>query len=233
MQTQDIYYGDRTGKLTQPLTDSLAFYGRADETYYLDDFTRFQVMEEVMREYVPGVLVRKRKDGFHFVVIDNLHRDVLPDDPMILLDGVPIFDADKIMAFDPLKVKKLEVLTRKYYLGLLTLQGIVSYSTYKGDLAGYELDPKALSLNYEGLQLQREFYAPRYDAPAERNSRIPDQRNLLYWAPDIITDRDGKQQLDFYTSDLTGNYELVIEGTTTDGLSGSTSYTFSVKRFEP
>ncbi len=36
-------------------------YGKADEHFNLDDYTRFPVMEEVMREYVPGVLVRKKR----------------------------------------------------------------------------------------------------------------------------------------------------------------------------
>jgi len=54
----------------------LLFYGKADENYLLDDFTRFPVMEEVMREYVPGVFVRKRRDGFHFLVRDDVNKSL-------------------------------------------------------------------------------------------------------------------------------------------------------------
>ena len=121
MQVQDIFYPDNTNKFSLSKIDSSAFYGRADETYFLDDYTRFPVMEEVMREYVPGVLVRKRKGSFHFIVIDNVRKGVFQDDPLILLDGIPIFDVDKIMEFDPVRVRKLEVVTRKYFLGPLIL----------------------------------------------------------------------------------------------------------------
>ena len=118
MQVQDIYYYDTYGERTlAPWVDSTAFYGRPDATFYLDDYTRFPVMEEVMREYVPGVFVRKRKDGFHFVVIDLENGGVLSGDPMILLDGVPVADTDDIMAIDPLRIRKLEVVNRQYYLG--------------------------------------------------------------------------------------------------------------------
>lgn len=231
MQVQDIYYGDDSLKFKTNSIDSTAFYGNADETYYLDDYTRFPVMEEVMREYIPGVLVRKRKDGFHFLVIDNVRKNVFADDPLVLLDGVPIFDVDKIMAFDPVKVKKLEVITSKYFLGPLVFPGIVSYTTYTGDLAGYQIHPKAVSINYEGLQRQREFYAPTYENEKQRNSRMPDRRNLLLWTPDITLNEEGKYHLEFYTSDLTGDYSIIVEGMNQKGYCGSAVRTFTVKQF--
>jgi hypothetical protein len=233
MQVQDVYYYDDLAKLfTKRITDTVAFYGKADETYLLDDFTRFQVMEEVMREYVPGVFVRKRKDGFHFIVIDIMHGGVFNEDPMVLLDGVPILDIDQVMEIDPLKIKKLEVIKRKYYLGPATFSGVVSYSTYTGNLEGLKLDPNAVSVNYEGLQRRREFYSPLYENQKQRNSRMPDQRYLLYWNPRVTTSKDGSQLLNFYTSDVTGTYIIVAEGLTNDGISGSSTKIFSVKRFD-
>ncbi|HEX6223864.1 MAG TPA: hypothetical protein VFZ52_05615, partial [Chryseolinea sp.] len=116
MQVQDIYYGDEAVPPKITSIDSTSFYSKASETYYLDDYTRFTVMEEVMREYVPGVMVRKRKDGFHFLVLDNVRKTLFQENPLVLLDGVPVFDIDKIMAFDPLRIKKLEVVTNRYFL---------------------------------------------------------------------------------------------------------------------
>lgn len=230
MQVQDIFYYESYGnRFISPLVDSSAFYGKADATYYLDDYTRFQVMEEVMREYVPGVFVRKRKGKFHFMLVDIDHGGILNGDPMVLIDGVPVFEVDDIMKFDPLKVKKLEVVKRQYYLGPAVFSGIVSYSTYAGDLAGWELDPRSISLNYDGLQLRREFYSPIYNNNEQRNNRMPDQRYLLYWDPEITTGRDGKQQVEFYTSDVPGTYRVIVEGLNNQGLSGSKVYTFSVK----
>ena len=230
MQVQDIFYQDRAA-LANAVKDSSNFYGKPDASYLLDDYTRFTVMEEVMREYVPGVLVRKRKDGFHFLNLNDAHKSVFTDDPLVLLDGVPVFDIDKIMDFDPLKVKKLDVFTHRYYLGNVSMTGLVSYTTYGGDLAGFVLDPRSVVMNYEGLQLQREFYSPPYDTPKQRESRWPDQRNVLFWAPQVVT-QDGKQHLEFYTSDVAGDYNIVIRGMTADGLSGSAVYAFQVKQFD-
>jgi hypothetical protein len=229
MQVQDVYYEDKTYQVMQTNLDSTSFYGKADETYYLDDYTRFPVMEEVLREYVPGVFVRKRKDGFHFIVINMVNGGVFEDEPMILLDGVPLFDADKIMTLDPLKIRKLEVVKRKYYLGALTMPGIVSFSTYKGDVAGIEMDPGTVSLNYEGLQLQREFYSPRYETQKQISSRLPDKRLLLYWNPKVMTDTNGNSQIEFYTSDVTGEFQIVIQGMTKSGAAASAVRNFTVK----
>lgn len=231
MQVQDIYYGENGVKFNDLAIDSTAFYGKANETYFLDDYTRFTVMEEVMREYVPGVMVRKRRDGFHFLVLDNVRKSLFQDNPLIILDGVPIFDVDKIMEFDPLQVKKLDVLTSRYFLGPLIFPGVVSYSTYSGDLGGFQLDPKSVSMDYEGLQRQRIFYSPQYENEKQRETRLPDRRNLLFWAPQVTMNEDGKQRLEFFTSDLTGDYTVIVEGLTEKGYSGSAVGSFKVKQF--
>ena len=230
MQAQDIYQSKKLNNFSNSTLDSVSFYGKADETYILSDYTRFPTMEDVLREYVPGVLVRKRKDNFYFRVPDNLNKTIFKDNPLVLLDGLPVFDLNKIMAFDPLKVRKLEVVTRKYYLGYQSFLGMVSYTTYRGDLGGFELDPQSISLDYEGLQQRREFYSPKYETQKQSESRIPDQRNLLYWNPSITTDKNGKFQIEFYTSDINGDFKIDIEGITKNGLAGNARSSFKVSK---
>jgi hypothetical protein len=231
MQVQDVYPNNKFNTIANALSDSSAFFGLADETYYLDDYTRFPVMEEVMREYVRGVLVRKRKDGFHFLLPDKLNNSILHDDPMILLDGLPIWDADQIMKFDPLKVRKLEVVNRVYYLGAMFFPGVVSYSTYQGDLGGLELDRRVVSVDYEGLQYAREYYSPVYDDKTSRLSRLPDQRSLIYWNPDVKLNSQ-KVALPFYTSDLKGKFVVVVKGLSDEGQPLSATTSFEVRRFD-
>ncbi len=230
VQAQNIYFERNLNRFRAPGIDSISFYGKPDQQFLLDDFTRFKVLEEVMREYVPGVMVRKRRNGFHFLVMDLPNDRFFQEDPLVLLDGVPVFDIDQIMAFDPLKIRKLEVMTGKYYNGSLVSSGVVSYTTYKGDLAGFPLDTRALLQEYEGLQLQREFYAPTYDTEEQKLSRLPDWRSLLFWSPDLTTDASGKTSASFYTGDQAGTYTVVVQGLTKDGLPGSKMVTFEVKK---
>jgi hypothetical protein len=231
MQVQDIYFREVGDRITnKPKNDSTSFYGKPDKTYLLDDFTRFPLLEEVLREYVPLVFVRKRRDNFSFQVVNILNNKVFPDDPMVLLDGVPIFDYNKLMKYDPRLVKKLEVVARYYYLGSVRMNGITSYSTYDGNMPGYEIDPRAVVLDYEGLQLQREFYSPKYENAKQRNSRLPDQRTFLYWEPVVLTSEKGNKAIEFYTSDVPGNYLVVIEGMTSKGQAGTGTVEFKVNQ---
>jgi hypothetical protein len=235
VQTQKAYFEKYKNIVRLPAIDSTAFYGKPDEEYFLDKYARFKVMEEVMREYVKGVLVRKRKDGFHFFITaepnttDKPNRIVFNNEPLVLLDGLPVFDLNRIMAFDPHKIQKLDVITNRYYHGSFTYDGLVSYTTYKGDLGQFPLDSRALLMEYEGLQLQREFYAPTYATPQQKSSRLLDLRNLLYWSPDISTEKDGQCKQEFYTSDQAGKYLVVVQGISPNGLPGSTTFTFEVK----
>lgn len=229
MQVQNAYFEEKIDRFAQPSVDSAAFYGTPDERYFLDDFTRFPVMEEVLREYVTGALPRKRKGEPVILVYDKSHDMAFLEDPTILLDGVPVFDVKKIMAFDPRKVQRLDVLTRRYFTGPLYLNGCVSFSTYKGDLAGFPLDARALVMEYEGMQLSREFYTPQYDTPAQVASRLPDFRNLLHWSPRLLTDAQGNAPLSFFTSDVEGTYAIVVNGLSANGQAGSQVFTFEVK----
>lgn len=227
-EVQQYYFGSQPARYALPPADSTAFYGKPSEQYLLDKYTRFKVMEEVLREYVPGVLVRTRKDGFHFLVPDYAARETM-ENPLVLLDSVPVFDTNRLMAFDPLKVQQLDVVTNHYFLGQARHNGLVSFRTYHGDLAGFALPPHALPQEYEGLQGQREFYAPRYETAQQQQSRLPDFRNLLYWNPTLATTPGTSTPVTFFTSDQAGRYRVVVQGLTAEGLTGSTSFTFEVK----
>ncbi|SOD79962.1 hypothetical protein [Spirosoma fluviale] len=229
MQVQATYWGDRVINYQYPPVDSSAFYGKPGESYLLDVYTRFPRMEEVLREYILGVMPRKKQGRFRLYVPNEPYRAIFEDPSLALLDGVPVFDMDKIIEFSPLKVKQIDVITNQFFIGPSLFPGVISFMTYKGDLAGFPLDARLLKLDYDGLQLQREFYSPRYDTPRQLSSRQPDGRTLLYWNPNLKTDAQGKGRAEFYTSDQTGTYVVEVNGLTTDGQAGSQRTLFEVK----
>ncbi|WP_187261939.1 hypothetical protein [Pontibacter beigongshangensis] len=230
VQVQQAFYEDKQHIFRTPGVDSTAFFGTPAERYLLDDYTRFKQLEEVLHEYVTAVRARKRRGDYHLTVLDRPGNTIFADNPLVLLDGVPVFDMNKAMAIDPLKLQKLEVVAEKYFHGPMVYKGIVSLSTYQGDLEGFQLDPRSLLLEYEGLQLQREFYAPAYASEPEQRSRLADQRKLLHWAPDIATGENGKATLEFSTSDQAGTYLVVLQGISKAGLAGSKIFSIEVKQ---
>ncbi len=228
MQLQNIYHSNKLRQYYSPGIDSLSFYVKPYKTYLLEDFTRFTTMEEVLREYVGYISVTSRQRHYHIRAIDQT--SFLDDEPLVMLDGIPVFNIDRTFAIDPLKVKRLDLVRNRYYYGPTIFEGILSFTTYKGDLGGFELDSHAVVLDYEGLQLQREFYSPVYSTPQQLNSRLPDFRNVLYWEPKAGTNVQGKNILQFYTSDLPGRYLINVQGITANGEAGSRQVYFEVKK---
>ena len=228
MQVRNTFAGEQLRRYYAPGIDSIAFYEKPSKVYNLDDYTRFTTVEEVLREFVPEVSVFRTRKGFQLKVANA--RRFLDANPLVLLDGVPYFNMDQVMALDPLKIKSMDVIAHKYYWGPTVSEGILKLNTYKYDLGGMELDPRAIVLDYEGMQLQREFYSPAYETAEQKNSRLPDFRNVLYWSPNLTTDQQGNGNIAFYTSDQTGHYIGVIEGLSENGIPGRKVFTFEVKK---
>lgn len=227
MQAEDIFYRGRV-RMNSQARDSSSFYGKAPEQYRLDDYTRFPIVEEVMREYVKGVRLRKKDDKFIFKVLNAPKNLVFENEPLVLLDGVPVFDTDKIMAMDPLKIKYVDVVTNQYYFGKFTFDGLVSYRTYQGDLGGFQFDPGTVVLDYEGLQSKKEFFSPHYETSAQRQSRLPDTRNLLLWVPDLTINAQ-RYDVELYSSDQTGIFQAIIQGISKNGQLVFQTHIFEVK----
>ena len=229
VEIQNHYKADYLNRFQAPSIDSNAFYYKPDYTYYLDLYARFTTMEEVIREYVTPITLTKNEGRFQLAVYDDQNKRFFDKAPLVLLDGVPILNMDKFIEYDPLKIRKLEVVSRTYFLGNLAFNGIANFITYDGKMEGYELDPRATLIDYKGLQVQREFMAPVYENQAQIDNRSPDFRHLLHWSANINTSSKGKINTAFFTSDVPGKYAIVIQGISKQGQPLYKEITFSVK----
>jgi hypothetical protein len=208
--------------------DSSSFYGRPDKAYFLDQYVRYQTMEEVLREFVNDVRVRRDADKFNLRV-KNSHTDLYYDGiPLMLVDGIPV-DASAIIGLDPSQVKKIELIAHRYYIGSFVFDGVINVKSYTGEVGATQIDPNATVVEYGAIQMQREFYSPSYAGEYDKQSRLPDYRNVLYWSPWIVTGADGKSRFSFFTSDTAGKFVVCIQGITADGIPGSTITSFEVR----
>ncbi len=74
----------------------------------------------------------------------------------------------------------------------------------------------------------KEFYTPKYKS---RETQVKtDFRSTLHWEPDVITDAKGEATLKFFTSDRTGNYTIIAEGSNMNGLIGFSTGKVSIKK---
>ncbi len=234
----DYYAGSKLDSFAVTNRDSISFYGKPYKTYMLDNYKRFVTMEEVLREYVQEVNVRIRNKDYHFQTFNRQFYDLgkymsldymmTDGSPLVLLDGVPVADNNKIIKYNPLLVRKLEVVADKFHIGPKVWNGLVSFVTYKGSMEDFQLDPKDIVVDFDGWQRPRYFYTPDYSHLEIKNSRVPDFRSLLYWSPEIKMQSPSK--LNFYTGDLTGKFVVVVQGISDTGAPVYETTTFDVVR---
>jgi hypothetical protein len=91
---------------------------------------------------------------------------------------------------------------------------VISIHTKKGSFIPKEI-PYIKPVMPLGFQKPAEFYAPKYDTPAQNTK--PDLRTTIHWAPILTTDENGKATFSFYTADAPSTYTVVVEGVTEDG----------------
>ncbi len=78
---------------------------------------------------------------------------------------------------------------------------------------------------FNGYTITREFSSPDYSLSQNRN--VKDNRTTLYWNPNLRTSADGTACFNFYNSDITKGYVVIIQGMDSEGHLG---YLYSVVR---
>jgi len=172
-------------------------------------------MEEVLREYVYGIRLRKRDGKFSFQMHDIAEGVLMEKEPLVLIDGVPFFETEKIMGISPLKIKSIDLVSRTYFLNGSEFSGIASFRTYKGDMGGAVLNKNIHVSESEGILPKKEFQIKN---PSIIPNRIPDQRTILLWNPEHKTASKGKATFEFFTSDLDGHYLIEARGFNPNGV---------------
>jgi hypothetical protein len=208
--------------------DSIPVFGIPDRSYLLSDYVKFPILKDVLREYIPEVLVRKKERKSNLFVLDKENQVYFESEPLVLLDGVPVFDTDRIIELPAQSFEKVEVITDKFYYGIFSFNGVVMFTTRNGLRDGTSVNPEAVVLDYEGMQVPLEYYSPVYNGIVKVSERLPDFRNVLLWNPNIRTDKNGRSNVVFSTSDLPGKYIGVIQGLTADGKPGAATFSFEV-----
>jgi TonB-dependent SusC/RagA subfamily outer membrane receptor len=202
----------------------LQYWGnlRSDVTIYREDFERRFVTDvtDILRN-IPGV--RVFIDGGISLRASDTSSFQGDGRPLVLIDGVPIpWEAgrsplDLAPIFD---IETIDILkgASAAIFGIRGANGAISITTRRGgDTFSEPIRPNQVTVTPIGFQQPAEFYSPKYDTPELRNSVMPDFRTTIFWKPDLIASDDGKVTFEFYTSDFSTTYSVVIEGLSDDG----------------
>ncbi len=151
-----------------------------DYSFNLDDYTRFEDVETVLKEYVPSVAVRLKDKKKTFRLLNEADKGVFETNPLILIDAMPVFDSDLLASFNPKFLQRLEVLNREFYLNDRVYPGVLSFSSYANNFGLFPLAPAARFFDYPGIQPSVIIDRDQFVQPST-TSRIPDWRTVLNW----------------------------------------------------
>ncbi len=230
MQVKNIYEPFMQYKTKKPVKrDETDFYGDSVDSILVSNFIGLGSLKEIVKEIVPGVSIYNKDDKSKFKIVSYLESLPFENDPLTLVDGVPINDVDLLLTIDPLDIKKIEILRERYLISDIILEGIIHIITRKGNLSALEFEKPLFRREFEALQFGHSFNCPDYSFDSVRYSRVPDFRNTLYWNPDLTTEDSGITTVEFYTSDEPGEYTIIVEGMASDGRSGRSEISFIVE----
>lgn len=211
-QVSQQYYPKKKIIPETPVSDELLFYGQPTSTVKFDDFIKLPTLSEYFIEVVPQVAVR-RSGGVRRLVLLGEHPDLAIYPPLLMIDGVAIFDIEAVLAVSPRLIDRVEIVNAPYIRGNVSFGGIISLISRNNDLGYIDLPSSGLLVNYRMLDL------PDRDTMqnAILDTRLPDVRNTLYWNPELDLNPETGQRISFRTADLKGNYEILIRGIDSTG----------------
>lgn len=204
------------------------FYGNPENTILMADYIELSTIREVVKEIIPNVYTLKQNGKLELKLINKLQSLPFENKPLVLVDGVPMYDFEKVLVINSKEIERADVVNKRYFFSEYVFDGILSFVTKIGNLSAMEFDNTIFRQVYEGCHIKEEFYSPEYSTDSLKSGRIPDYRNTLYWGPGKHTDKEGTTYVEFYTSDESSDYTIVVRGISADGKKGYSATTLKV-----
>ncbi|GAB1856372.1 hypothetical protein MHTCC0001_12070 [Flavobacteriaceae bacterium MHTCC 0001] len=207
--------------------DTPIFYEGVQFTYNLDDYTRFKTVKETIVEIINELTVQK-VDGKNKLAFKSYTFDKNTLSSLVLVDGNILKNHDDLFNYNAKKIDKISLVNSKYRYGGKTYNGIISIMTFKKDFSKTISQPNNKVFNIKKVQERKRYFSPNYHMNASNLNRIPDYRTQLLWEPNILLE-DKSTAIKLYTSDVTGHYEITLQGVTKQGTLVSVSQMITVK----
>lgn len=225
-QIQNAYYQIKKDSLVTEAVVS-PFFNTIEKTYVLDDYTRFPTLKENVVEVIVELYYR-RNNGKYTLRVRNDHKDLeMYGPPLVLVDGLLIQDPSDLFEYSMNNVDKVSLINEPYVYGPNLYGGMISFETKNSDFATNYAKKYLKTVDIQRPNPQKVYNNPDY-AAGNNLQRIPDYRYQLLWKPSLKLD-EKEETISFYTSDLKGNFEVVLEGFTDNGQPIYVSKTITVK----
>ena len=225
-QIQNGYYSKKTDSIVETNTNDTFFKSMGKE-YILDDFNRFPTLQETITEVVFEMYYRKNGNNFIIGVRDYKTTVEVPGSPLVLVDGLMIQDYNELFEYSTKNIYKISIVPGGYFYGSQLFNGVISFTTKNQDFVSKQSGSYILNASVLRPFIKKDYFNPDY-TDKSKLERIPDYRYQLLWIPQLTLD-NMENPISFYTSDVTGTFEVSLEGFTDQGIPVSLKDTFEVQ----
>jgi hypothetical protein len=148
-------------------------------------------------------------------------RNYFDEQPLILIDGIPVRDLNLIKNMGTTDIDRIEVCQSERFFGNLRFPGVVAIYTTKADYTRIPESDQLIRIKLETMQPPFSLEEPELTTP-----NIPDLRQVIYWNP--VAKPDESFRVKCRTSSVLGPYKLVVRGRLKDGTFFYTENQFEV-----
>lgn len=212
-QTKKIFNKDIKNIYKKTEINALNLSGLEDYEILMNDYVKTGSVLEIFNELVPYVKLVKNKENYKFRLYNEFLKDTY-EDPLILIDYMPVFDINEVLKINPQKIEKIDVINQQYVIGSFQFNGIILIKTNTTNFADIEFPENSLYLKYKTNSKQSIPSFPEYKSKELINDHKADFRNVLYFntfSGELPT------EISFYTSDSEGTFDIIFYGITTQG----------------
>jgi len=213
------------------ISSNLGGSGHADQVMKAADIGNLPSLSTALNGRLRGVIFVKGVPYLSTSMI--VQNGVQGIEPMyIVVDGSPYNSPQGVDDINPKEVETVELLkgpSASIY-GMNGGAGVLVI-TLRSKTADVEVDKSTLGtlvFHARGFYAAREFYSPKYENKTVSRNKT-DLRSTIFWAPELVTNKDGNASFEYYNSDGQGSFRVVVEGVDNNGNIGRQVYRYKVE----
>jgi hypothetical protein len=222
-QIDNAYFNQKKDTVFK-IQNQKEFYDPIAKDFILDDYTRFPTTEETITEVIKEMYYRKSKNKYTIGLRDYNINNETSQPALVMIDGLIIQDLNELFEYKMSNIYKISLFAGGYYYGSSLFNGLINFVTkeknFESKLSGDFIIKPQIERPFPEI-----FYHKIDYSKNNKLDRIPDYRYQLLWEPNF----DLEKEISFYTSDVSGKFEITIEGFSESGKQISFFDFFEVK----
>ncbi len=190
--------------------DPYPFYGIPTRVVRPKQFIDLLNFAEISRELLPQVKFRTY-NRIPTLQLFNFQRNTyFNEQPLVLLNGIPVTDLNVIKEMGTREIDRIDICQTERFFGNQCFQGVVAIYSTNVDNSRLPESNDLIKLNFDAIQPSAIL-----TTPPENSSKIPDLRQVLLWKPSLKP--ENTIEMDFQSSDIRGNYRMILRGKNLNG----------------